>query len=109
MIKFGERYYDEWLGNVYSILLNGEKIGAVEYNEKETEVEVNILSIYRHCYNFNHFKESVDVIKSMFPGKKLTGISGVGCYCGYPEDWETLGAKTYPDPDDDIFTVFELN
>jgi hypothetical protein len=45
----------------------------------------------------------------MFPGKKLTGLAGpIGCYCGDPEYWEELGATTYPDPDDDIFTVFEL-
>ena len=45
----------------------------------------------------------------MFPGKILTGLAGpVGCYCGDPEYWEVLGATTYPDPDDDIFTVFEL-
>ena len=33
MIEFGERYYDEWLGYVYSILLDGNQIGSVDYEE----------------------------------------------------------------------------
>ena len=108
MIEFGERYYDEWLGYVYSILLDGNQIGSVDYEEKENEVTVNILSLYRQCYSFEYFKESVDIIKSMFPKKKMTGLVGISCLCGELKDWKALGAKTYPDPDDDIFTVFEL-
>ena len=108
MVVFGERYHDEWLGDVYSIMLDDDKIGAVSYEEKENEVFINVLSMYNYCYNFDHFKESVNLLKSMFPGKKLTGLVGTCCYCGYSKDWEALGAKTYPDPDDNIFTVFEL-
>lgn len=108
-IKFGERYYDEWLGEVYSILLDGEEIGAVDYIEEGDEVYVRVLSIAYHLRDFKLFEGAVNILKSMFPGKKLTGLAGpVGCYCGDPKDWEALGATTYPDPDDYIFTVFEL-
>lgn len=109
MIKFGERYYDEWFGNVYSILLNDIEIGLVDYKENETNLDVNILLIQQRYKKFEYFKDAVDILKAMFPGKILTGLVGpVGCYCGDVEDWEALGATTYTDPDDDMFTVFEL-
>ena len=108
-MKFGERYYDEWLGEVYSILLDGEEIGAVDYIEEGGEVYVRVLSIAYHLRDFELFEGAVNILKSMFPGKLLTGLTGpIGCYCGDPEYWVDLGAITYPDPDDAIFTVFEL-
>ena len=109
MLKFGERYYDDWLGNVYRILLNDIEIGVVDYEENENELEINILSFIHGYKQFSYFEEAVNILKSMFPGKKLTGLAGpIGCYCGDVKDWEALGAKTYPDPDDEIFTIFEL-
>ena len=107
MIKFGERYYDEWLGNVYSVLLNDEHIGAVDYEEDENVVNVHIVSLI-HGYK-SYFKEVVYNLLDMFPGKKLVGSAAPSCsYCGEKEDWESLGATTRPDPDDDWFTLFEL-
>jgi hypothetical protein len=106
---FGESYYNEWLGPVYRILIDKEEVGAVRYEEGEDEVWVDVLSFECGYKQFENFAEAVDILKSMFPGKKLTGLAGpIGCYCGDPEYWRELGALTYPDPDDDIFTVFEL-
>ena len=106
---FGESYYNEWLGPVYRILIDKEEVGSVRYEEGENEVWVDVLSFECGYKQFENFAEAVDILKSMFPGKKLTGLAGpIGCYCGDPEYWEELGATTYPDPDDDIFTVFEL-
>ena len=109
MMIFGESYYDEWLGNVRRILIDNYEVGAVRYNEEGDEVYVEVLSFGCGYKQFENFAEAVDILKSMFPGKKLTGLAGpIGCYCGDPEYWVELGAITYPDPDDDIFTVFEL-
>ena len=109
MLKFGERNYDEWLGEVNVILLDGEEIGAVDYLEEENEVYVSVLSFIHGYKQFSYFEEAVNIIKSMFPGKKLTGLTGpIGCYCGDVEAWKALGAITRPDPDDDLFTIFEL-
>ena len=106
---FGESYYNEWLGPVYRILIDKEEVGSVRYEEGENEVWVDVLSFECGYKQFENFAEAVDILKSMFPGKKLTGLAGpIGCYCGNPEDWKALGALTYPDPDDDIFTLFEL-
>jgi len=109
MMIFGESYYDEWLGNVRRILIDNYEVGSVRYNEEGDEVYVEVLSFGCGYKQFENFAEAVDILKSMFPGKKLTGLTGpIGCYCGDPEYWVELGAITYPDPDDDIFTVFEL-
>lgn len=111
MIKFGERYYDEWLGEVNTILLDDECecIGAVNCIEEDDEVYIAVLSFIHGYKEFRYFEEAVNIIKSMYPGKKLTGVAGpTGCYCGDPEDWEAVGAVTKPDPDDEIFTIFEL-
>lgn len=106
---FGESYYNEWLGHVYRILIDKEEVGSVRYEEREDEVWIDVLSFDCGYKQFENFAEAVDILKSMFPRKKLTGLAGpIGCYCGDPEYWVELGAITYPDPDDDIFTVFEL-
>ena len=109
MMIFGESYYDEWLGDVNVILVDGEEVGAVDCQEGENEVDVRVLSFIHGYKQFSYFEEAVNIIKSMFPGKKLTGLAGpIGCYCGDVEYWEALGAVTQPDPDDYIFTIFEL-
>lgn len=114
---FGESYYNEWLGPVYTILIDKEEagsvryeeVGSVRYEEGEDEVWIDVLSFECGYKQFENFAEAIDILKSMFPGKKLTGLAGpIGCYCGDIEYWVELGAITYPDPDDDIFTVFEL-
>ena len=110
MMIFGESYYDEWLGNVRRILIDKYEVGAVRYTVEEgNEIYVDVLSFECGYKQFENFAEAVDILKSMFPGKKLTGLAGpIGCCCGDPKYWEELGALTYPDPDDNIFTVFEL-
>ena len=109
MMIFGESYYNEWLGPVYRILIDKEEVGSVRYEEGENEVWIEVLAFECGYKQFENFAEAVDILKSMFPGKKLTGLAGpIGCCCGDPEYWVELGAITYPDPDDDMFTVFEL-
>lgn len=109
MMIFGESYYNDWLGPVYGILIDKEEVGSVRYEEGEDEVWIDVLSFNCGYKQFENFAEAVNILKSMFPGKKLTGLAGpIGCYCGDPEYWVELGAITYPDPDDNIFTVFEL-
>lgn len=108
MLKFGERYKNDWFGNVYPILLNDKEVGVVDYEENDDKLELYVLSFECEYKQFNYFEEAVNILKSMFPGKNIVGNTGIVSYCGRKEYWEALGSKTRPDPDDDIYTIFEL-
>lgn len=108
MIRFGELYFHEWFADVYSILVENEEVGLIYYNEYIDHVDLCLLKFD------NRFKdhekewayESIKLLQSMFPGKRIEGITQE---CMGTKFWEELGASCNPDPDDEYFTIFNLD
>ena len=105
MIKLSERYYDEYFGDVYGIIVNGEEVGFVDFEEETDYVSVHLLTIRSDKRGNGYARGTVDLLKSMFPGKNLEGSSqGRGSTF-----WKSMGATLRPDPDDNWFSIFELS
>ena len=110
-IKIGEMYYNEFWGNVYRIIVDGDDdAGILAYDQDGTDEKLINLHLMKlsDIYWMDAYRIFYTVLlemQAMFPGKRVEGHVQD---CADKNFWIRLGGHVYPDPDDECFTIFEL-